>query len=150
MKALSQHLSDLSNQVRNAEDRVAEAQSEASDRLEKKRDLVRREIDQALESVRQRVSQSREETRSRFDNLHAKLSSDLERLRENAVEKVRRFEAWQANNNAADKELDALAAIDYAIVATKIAELHTLEAIAARTEARDKVEEIQVIQPLTR
>ena len=149
MKPLSQHLTELSIQVRKAEERVAKAQSDVKERLEEKREQVHRETEQALESVRQRVSQSREETRTRFDAMHAKLNSDFDRLRQHVTEKKQRFQSWQANNNADDKELDALAAIDYAIAATKIAELQTIEAIAARMDALDKDNNIQVSQPIT-
>jgi hypothetical protein len=49
---------------------------------------------------------------------------------------------------ATDKEADALAAIDYAVAATKIAELQTLDAISARAEADNRSEQIQPIPTL--
>jgi hypothetical protein len=148
MKPLSQHLADLSIQAKTTEDRVAKAQSEAKEKLDQKREQVRKEAQQALETVQQRVGEARDETRTRFDAMHAKLNSDFDKLRQQASEKKQKFEAWQANNYADDKELDAIAAIDYAIAATKIAELQTLDAIVARAEALERSEQVQVNQPI--
>ena len=149
MKPLSQHLAKLSVQAKATEDQVAKAQSEAKDRLETTREKARQEAQQALETVQQHVSAARDETRTRFDGLHAKVNSDFDKLREQATEKKQMFEAWQAKNYAEDKELDARAAIDYAIAATKIAELQTLDAIGARAEAIARSEQGQSAQPIT-
>jgi hypothetical protein len=149
MKPLSQHLADLSVQAKNTEGHVAKAQTQAKEKLEQKREQVRQEAQRALETVQQSVSQARDETRTRFDSMHAKLNSDFDKLRQQATEKKEKFEAWQAKNYADDKELDAVAAIDYAIAATKIAELQTLDAIVARAEALDRAEQVEISQPIT-
>jgi len=143
MKPLSQHLAELSVQAKNAEDRVAKAQSQAHEHIEQQRDLVRRETEQALGKVKQRFEEAKGETRTRFNALQAKVNSDVEQMKQQASESKRKFEAWQAENYASDKEADALAAIDYAVAATKIAELQTLDAIAARANADGRFEQIQ-------
>jgi hypothetical protein len=143
MKPLSQKLSELSVQAKSTEDRVAEAQLQARERVEQQRDQARRDAEQALGKVRQRFEEAKGETRTRLEALHAKVNYDFQQIKKDADEKKRKFEAWQAENYASDKEADALAAIDYAVAATKIAELQTLDAIAARGEAEGRIEQIQ-------
>lgn len=143
MKTLSQGLAGLSVQAKNAEDRVAQAQSEVRERVEQRREQVRGEAEQALGKVKQRFAEAKGEARTRFEALHAKVNSDFEQMKRNASETKRKFEAWQAESYAGDTEADALAAIDYAVAATKMAELATLDAIAARTQAETQVEQIE-------
>lgn len=144
MKPLSQKLAELSVQAKTAEENVAKAQTEARERIEQKREQVRQQTEQALGKVRQRFEESKGETRIRLEALHAKVNADFEQIKKDASEKKSRFEAWQAENYAGDKEADALAAIDYALAATKIAELQTLDAISARANAQSMAEQIQV------
>lgn len=141
MKTLSQGLAELSAQAKNAEDRIATAQSEVRERVEQKRDEVRGEVEQALGKVQQRFAEAKGEARTRFDALHAKVNSDFEQMKQKASEAKRKFESWQAENYASDTEDDALAAIDYAVAATKMAELATLDAIAARTRTETLIEQ---------
>ena len=143
MKPLSQKLAELSVQAKHTEDNVVKAQTQAREHIEQKRNQVRRETEQALGKVRQQFEEAKGETRTRFHALHAKVNSDVEQLKQQAQETKGKFEAWQAANYASDKEADALAAIDYAIAATKIAELQTLDAIAARAEAQSRNEQVQ-------
>jgi hypothetical protein len=140
---LSEKLAELSAQAKATEDRLLKAQSEARDRIEQRREQVRHETEQALGKFKQRFQEAKGETRGRFETLHAKVSADFEQMKKDAGEKKRKFEARQAQNYASDREADALAAIDYAVAATKIAELQTLDAIAARAEADSKAEQIQ-------
>lgn len=143
MKPLSQKLAELSVQAKTTEDNVAKAQTEAHERIEQKRNQVRHETEQALGKVKQRFEEAKGESRLRFETLHAKVTADFEQMKKDADEKKSKFEAWQAENYASDKEADALAAIDYAVAATKIAELQTLDAISARAEAQSRVEQTQ-------
>lgn len=143
MKPLSQKLAELSVQAKQTEDSVAIAQTQAREHIEQKREQVRRETEQALGNVRQQFENVKGEARTRFDTLHTKVNADLEHVKKQAHETKSKFEAWQAENYASDKEADALAAIDYAIAATKIAELQTLDAIAARAEAVSRNEQLQ-------
>lgn len=144
MKPLSQKLAELSVQAKTTEDRVAKAQTEARDRIEQQRERLRQETEQSLSKIKQHVEQAKGDTRTRFETLHAKVNADFEQMKKDAGEKKRKFEAWQAENYASDKEADALAAIDYAVAATKLAELQTLDAIVARAEADGRSEQIQV------
>ena len=144
MKPLSQKLADLSVQAKTAEERVAKAQNQARDYIEQKRDQVRFETEEALAKVSQRVDEVKGEARTRFEALNTKVNSDFEQIKKNVHETKGKFESWQAENYASDKEADALAAIDYAVAATKFAELQTLDAIAARAESDKRIEQIQV------
>lgn len=144
MKPLSQKLAELSVQAKSAEDHVAKAQTEARESIEQKREQVRQETEQALGKVKQHIDQVKGETRAHFNALQAKVNSDFEELRQQASQNKQKFEAWQAENYASDKEADALASIDYAIAATKYAELQTLDAIAARARAQSTAEHVQV------
>lgn len=143
MKLLSQKLAELSVQTKNAEDRVARAQTEAHDKIEQQRDRVRQETEAALGTVKQRFEEAKGETRARLEGLRTKVNSDVEQMTKHADERKRKFEAWQAENYASDKESDAIAAIDYAIAAAKMAELQTLDAISARTRATNKAGQVQ-------
>jgi dsDNA-specific endonuclease/ATPase MutS2 len=143
MKPLSQKLADLSVQAKNAEDRVAKVQTEASGRIEEQREFVRQEAEQALGKVKQRFDEAKGEARNRFEALQTKANADFEQIRQKASETKGKFEAWRAENYASDREADALAAIDYAIAATKVAEVLTLDALAARAKADSKAEQIK-------
>ena len=143
MKPLSQKLAELSVQAKKAEDRVTQAQTEAHERIEQQRDQVHQETEAALGKVKQRVDEVKGESRARFETLQAKVDSDFAQIRRDTDERKSKFEAWQANNYASDKESDAIAAIDYAIAATKMAELQTLDAISARARAETKADQIQ-------
>lgn len=143
MKPLSTKLSELSVQAKNAEDRVTKAQSAAHERIEQQREEVRQEAEQALGKIKQRFADAKGQTRTRLEGLHAKVNADFEQMKQDASEAKNKFEAWQSENYASDKEADALAAIDYAVAATKLAELQTLDAIAARAEAESKTGQIK-------
>ena len=143
MKPLSQKLAELSVQAKTTEDRVAKAQTEVRDRVEQQRDQVRYETEQALGKIKQQFEEAKGETRTRFQALQSKVNSDFEQLRQQASQAKGKFEAWQSENYAADKEADALAAVDYAVAAIKFAEVQTLDAIAARAEADTRVEQVQ-------
>ena len=147
MKPLSQKLAQLSVEAKNTEDRVAKAQTEARDRIQQQREQARAQAEEALGKVKDRVSEAKDEARERYNSLQAKVDADFENLRQNATVRREKFESWQANNYANDKEADALAAIDYAIAATRMAESQTLDAIAARMEADSRAEEVQSPQP---
>ena len=146
MQPLSQHLSELSAQAKKTEDRVAKAQSETQERLEQARDDAHREAEAALDTMNQRLSQVAEGTKSRAEQLKAKVTTDIERLREDGSARTAKFEAWQANNYANDKAADAEAAISYAVLSVKMAEVATLDAIEARGRAEIKTDQAQPIQ----
>lgn len=145
MKPLSQQLAQLSVQAKKAEDSVASAQIEVKTRLQDKRDQVRKETQQALEIVNQRFNQAKSETQSRFTAMRTKVDSDLNELNRRAQESKQKFEAWQSGHYADDKETEARVAIDYAIAATKLAELATLDALDARGRAEIKSEQVQPV-----
>lgn len=143
MKPLSQKLAELSVQTKTTEERVAKVQNEGREYFDRRREQVRQEVEQALGEVQQRFQQAQGETRTRLEALHAKVNCDFEQMKKDVGEKKRKFEAWQAENYASDKETAALAAIDYALAAAKIAELQTLDAIAARAETDSRSEQFQ-------
>jgi len=143
MKPLSEKLAQLSVEAKNTEDRVTKAQSEVREKLEQQRKQARAQAEQALAKVSQRVDEAKGEARTRFNALQAKVDSDFDNMKQRATEKREKFESWQANNYANDKEADALAAIDYAIASTRLAELQTLDAISARAEADTRGEQVQ-------
>jgi uncharacterized protein YjbJ (UPF0337 family) len=147
MQPLSQNLAELSAQAKKAEDRVAKAQSETKERLEQQRDEARARAEQALSKVSERVNEAKGEARTRFEALQAKVNADFDNLKQRSAERREKFESWQANNYADDKEDDAVAAIDYAIAATRLAESQTLDAIAARAEADVRAEHVELSQP---
>lgn len=138
MKPLSQKLTELSVQAKNTEDRAAKARTEAHERIEQQREQIREETEQALAKIKQHVDLAKGDARTRFNLLQAKVDADFQQMKQDAAEKKSKFEAWQVENYAADKEADAEAAIDYAIAATKMAEFQVLNAIAARARAQFK------------
>ena len=104
---------------------------------------ARAQAEQALAKVSQRVDEAKGEARTRFNALQAKVDSDFDNMKQRATEKREKFESWQPNNYANDKEADALAAIDCAIASTRLADLQTLDAISARAEADTRAEQVQ-------
>ena len=149
MKPLSQKLAQLSVEAKNTEERVSKAQTQARERLDQQRKEARAKAEEALGNVKQHVNSFKGETRAGFDALQAKVQVDVDNMKQQASEDRARFKSWQANNYANDKEADAEAAIDYAIAATRIAELQTLDAISARAEAEVKAAQIEMPQPAT-
>jgi len=147
MKPLSDKLAELSVEAKNTEDRVTKAQSEAHDRIEQKRQEARAKAEEALGKVKEHVTAAKGEAQTNADALQAKIDVDFANVKERANERHEKFKSWQANNYANDKEADALAAIDYAIAATRLAELQTLDAISARAEAVSL--SAQVTEPTT-
>ena len=143
MKPLSQKLAELSVQAKATEDHVAKAQTQVHEKIVQQRNHVRYETEQALGKVKQQFEEAKGETRTRFHALQSKVNSDFEQLRQQASQAEGKFEAWQSENYASDKEADALAAVDYAVAAIKFAELQTLDAIAARAKADTRAEQIQ-------
>jgi hypothetical protein len=148
MQPLSERLSELSAQAKKAEDRFAKAQTETKEKLEQQRDEARAQAEHALSKVSERVSDAKGDARDRYNSLQAKIDADFDTMKQNAAERREKFESWQANNYANDKEADALAAVDYAIAATKLAESQTLDAIAARAEADVRTDRIELSQPV--
>ncbi len=144
MKPLSQMLGELSVQAKRAEVEVTKASSEAKEKVEQYREQVRSDAEQALGKIKQRFEEAKGEARARFETIHSKVNADFEQMKNDTAESKRKLEAWQAKNYASDKEADAAAAIDYAIAATKMAELQTLDAIAAKAKADTKAEQIEV------
>jgi hypothetical protein len=147
MKPLSEKLAQLSVQAKHTEDRAKKAQTEAKDRLEQQREKVREETRAALDKVNNGLSRASADAQVHARQLKTKVDSDFERLKQHADERKQKFEAWQANNYANDKEADAEALVDYAIASVKMAELGVLDAIDARLRAESKAEQIQPAQP---
>lgn len=143
MTALSQKLADLSVRTKTAEDRIAKAQTETHERIEQQRDKVRAEAELALGKVSKRFEEGKAENHTRFQALRAKVDADIDNLKQNASHTGDKFKAWQSDNAASDRETDAIAAIDYAVAAVTIAEFQTLDAIAARSRADNKLEQSQ-------
>lgn len=148
MKPLSEHLAQLSQQSKIAEDRVAVARSQIREQLDRQRDQVRGEAEQALGDLKQRFDEAKGDARTRLEALRAKVDGDFEQMRQRAIQTKRKFESWEADSYATDREADAIAAIDYAIASIKLAELLTLDAIAARAEAESKAALVQP-EPIT-
>jgi hypothetical protein len=146
MQSLSQDLARLSAQAKQAEDRVAKAKSETKERLEAQRDEAHRDAEAALDQVKQDISRASEGTKTSAQQLRAKVDSDMQRMKDDASARKGKFEAWQANNYANDKVADAQAAISYAIVAVKMAEVATLDAIEAGGRAEIKSDQVQPVQ----
>jgi uncharacterized protein YpuA (DUF1002 family) len=146
MQPLSQQLSQLSAEAKKAEDRFANAQSQAKEHLTEQREHVRQETEAALQKVSQNLSRAGADAQERTTQLKSKVDSDFGQIKDRADQSKHKFEAWQANNYADDKQADAEAAISYAIVSVKMAELATLDAVEARGRAEIKAEETQPIQ----
>jgi DNA repair exonuclease SbcCD ATPase subunit len=146
MEPLSQQLSELSAQAKKAEDRVARAQSETKEHVERHLEEAHREAEAALDKVNEDVERVSEGTKTHFAQLKSKVNTDMERMREDAANRQATFEAWQANNYANDKAADARAAITYGIAAIKMAEVASLNAIEARARAAVKAGQAEPIQ----
>ncbi len=138
MEKLSEKLAELSVQAKNAEDHAEKARMEAREGFEQRREQLRNQAHQALDKADQGLSKVSAEAQSRANRLKAKVQSDVEQLKQHASESGHKFEAWQADNYADDKEKDAAACIEYAIAAVKIAELAVIDAIEARQRADAK------------
>lgn len=141
MTSLSEKLADLSVRTKAAEDRVAKARTDTHERIEQQREKVRGEAEQALGKVKQQFEDGKGENRAYFQSLRAKVDADFEQMKRDATATKDKFETWQSGNYASDKESEAIATIDYATAAVAIAELQTLDAIAARARSDGKAEQ---------
>ena len=144
--SLSQQLAELSAEAKKAEDRFAQAQSQAKDHLTQQREHVQRETEAALQNVNEKLSSASADAQARTSEIKSKVDSDFDHLKQRAGESKEKFEAWQAGNYADDKQADAEAAIGYAIASVKMAELATIDAVEARARAEIKADQAQPIQ----
>jgi hypothetical protein len=139
MKPLSQQLTQLSDEVRKAEERLARVQKQSRERIEISREEIRREAKAALDKVDKSIGRAGEEGRMRMDAMKAMVDSDFEHVRDRAQQARERLEAWQARNLADDREIEARSVVAFAIATAKMAELATIDAVAAR-EMADEME----------
>jgi hypothetical protein len=146
MEPLSQALAELSAQAKKTEERIAKTKAQTKERVEQDLEDAHREAEAALDRVTENVERASEGTKAHFEQLKSKVSSDMERMREDATTRKAKFEAWQANNYANDKVADARAAIFYAVATIKMAEVATLNAIEARGRADIKADRAQPVQ----
>ena len=136
MKTLSDKFAELTSETKLAEERIAKAQNEGKEWVAQKRDEVRQNVGQALQNLAEEIQNAPPQTKARFEELRSKLRDRLEEAKEQGL-----GDGSRAKELFLEKQIEARAAVKYAIAATRLAELFAVQAIAIRHLAEIKAEQ---------
>lgn len=140
MKTLLDKFAELSAETKLAEDRIARAQDEGKDRVSQRVDEVRDNVKQALERLSEEIQSAPPQVKARFDELRSTLKDRLEEA------KAQGFgDGSRAKELFLEKQIQARAAIRYAIAATRLAQFYAIQATAIHHLADIKAEQTPVM-----
>jgi hypothetical protein len=134
-KPLSVQLADLSVRAKHAEDAFAEAQKEAHDKIEVRKQQARAAATMAVEKVDQEIKSAGDSAARNWNTVKAKVAADMTALRANVAEAKHEHDVKRTERRADRLEWEAGFAIDYAIASVEQANLAVLDAIDGRVQA---------------
>jgi hypothetical protein len=137
MKPLSDQLSALAERAKNAEQAVARAQQEAHDELVERRAQTHQSAVAAVQQVNKDLQSVGDATAKHWGTVKAKVSGDLQHLKEGMAERKREHDVKRAAKRADRLEEEAAFAIDYANASIEQAQLAVIDAIIGRVEAQE-------------
>ena len=135
VKPLSEQLADLSVRAKCAEDAFSEAQKEAHDKIEARKQKARADATTAVEKVNQKIKSANDDAKRDWNAVKAKVAADIAVLKANVAEAKHNHDVKRAESRADQLEWDAGFAIDYAIASVEQAKLAVLDAIDGRVQA---------------
>ena len=134
-KPLHEHLADLSERAKKAEDSIRDARRETRDKVAARREEARVAAAAAVDRVNEDIRTFGDAITGQFNALRAKISDDFERLKAQREERQREKSVDRAESRAARKEEEASLAIDFALASIEDAKLAVLDAVIADIEA---------------
>jgi hypothetical protein len=137
MQSPYEHLADLSASARRAEEVVLAARREPRERIIARREQARISAAAMADKVDRELSTASETITTQWHSLQAKLAADIDRLRNDHLERQRNRNVKRATDRAARLETDACVAIDYALATIEEAKLAVLDAVLAGIEAAE-------------
>jgi ElaB/YqjD/DUF883 family membrane-anchored ribosome-binding protein len=135
VKPLSEQLSELSVRAKSAKDHVAAAEQEARDKVMARREESRAAVAAAINKVDQDIQSAGDAAADKWSSLKAKISSDMDSLKTNIVQRKHDLDVKRADTRADALEWEASVAIEYAVASIQQAELAVYDAIIGRAEA---------------
>ena len=140
MKTLSEKFAELTTEAKLAEERIAKAQDQGKEWVKQRGEEIRQNVRQALEKLSDEIESAPPETKARFEELKTKLRDRLEEAKERGL-----GDGSLAKQLFLEKQIEARAAVRYALAATRLAELYAIQAIAVRHAAEIKAEQPPVM-----
>jgi hypothetical protein len=134
-KPLHEHLADLSERAKKAEDAIRDARRETREKVAARREEARVAAAAAVDRVNEDIRTVGDEIAGQFNALRSKITDDLERLKAERAERQREKTVDRAESRAARKEEEASLAIDFALASIEDAKLAVLDAVIADIEA---------------
>ena len=133
--ALSDALSTMSAQAKEAEDEFRAAQGAQRAKVEEQITRVRTSAEQSRDALRSRAGEAKTEVSSWWHDLHQEWEAQVQKVRANVAEKREEHDVKHAAKRADMAEADAEFAISIAKAAIEEAEYASLEAVLARAKA---------------
>jgi hypothetical protein len=137
MQSPYEHLADLSASAKRAEEAVVAARRESRDRVAVRREQARVSAAELADRVDRELSTTSDTITTQWHSLQAKVAADIDRLRNDHLDRQRNGNVKRAADRAARLESDACVAIDYALASIEEAKLAVLDAVLAAIEATD-------------
>ena len=135
--ALSDALSTMSAQAKEAEDRFHTAQSTQRAKLEEEITRARTSAEESRDALRARADEAKSEVSSWWRDLQQQWERQVQKIRTNVAEKREEHDADVAATRADAAEADAEFAVGMANAAIEEAEYAALEAVLARDKANE-------------
>jgi hypothetical protein len=136
MKPLSEQLSEMSVDAKNAEAAIASAKQEQFERLMERRDQVRAEVEAAIRQVDEDMESASDNLGAKWNSLKAKVAADKETIKGVIAQRRHDRSIKRADNYADLLEYEAACSVDYAIAAIEQAKLAVIDAVAGGVAAQ--------------
>ena len=134
-KPLHEHLADLSEKAKRAEDAIGEARRETREKVAERREEARLAAAAAADRVSEDLRTVGDAIAGQFNALRTKISADIDRLTSEREQRQHERSVDRAEFRAARKEEEASVAIDFALASIEDAKLAVLDAVMADIEA---------------
>jgi hypothetical protein len=134
-RPLSEQLADLSVRAKDTENAVADAEKEAHDKIEARKEQARAAATKATEKVKEEIQSARDTAVRNWSAVRAKVAADTDALKARVTQAKHDIDMRHAENRAERLEWEAGVAIDYAIASVEQAKLAVLDAVSGRVEA---------------
>lgn len=135
VRPLSEQFAELSAHLKEAEDSVAAAAHSEKEKVEARLSKIQSDLASRGDRIKQDAATAEADVASRWEELHNKVKTDIESIRDRIDDRRYERDAKRAEKKAEKSENHAAAAIVFALNAIDYAEAAVLDAIVARQEA---------------
>ena len=133
----SNRMDDLAQRAQQARERVHASANETKENLEAQVAGARASTDEKSRELQAQAAGARDEAAQRWDGVRQSWNDHVAEMRRKAAADKAGFDHRRAEHRAKLVEEDALAAVEFAILAVEEAEYEVLDALLARAEADD-------------